>query len=73
MDDKLLTLINEIREDKGEDPVTVIDDDVSLRRDLGFDSMDLAVLTARLDELYSIDIFEKGLVDSIREVRQRLG
>ncbi len=40
---------------------------------MGFDSMDLAVLTARIDEEYGVDIFESGIIDTVKEIKQKLG
>lgn len=73
MDEKLLVIINEILADKGESKIDALADSVSLRNDLGFDSMDLAVLTAKLDEECGIDIFENGIVDKIEDIKRKLG
>lgn len=73
MDEKLLVIINEILTDKGESKIDALADSVSLRNDLGFDSMDLAVLTAKLDEECGIDIFENGIVDKIEDIKRKLG
>ena len=42
--------------------------DLSLRKDLGFDSLDLAELTAKLENIYGIDIFENGIIDRVSEI-----
>lgn len=72
MHEELLKIINEIREDKGELCVKEINPEMSLRNDLGFDSMDLATFTARVDEEFGVDIFETGIVDLLGEVVDKL-
>lgn len=69
----ILDIINEILEDKGEKNIKKIDLDASLRKDIGFDSIDLAVLTAKIDVKYGIDIFEDGIVDTVKEILEKLG
>ncbi len=76
MDNKLQIvagLVNEILDDKGEAAMDNITEKTSLRKDAGFDSMDLAVLTARLDSEYGVDIFADGIVDTVGEVLEKLG
>ena len=69
---KLLDIINEIKEDGGQEPIATIDEASSLRRDIGFDSMDLAVMTAKLEDEFDVDVFEAGLIDSVKEILDRL-
>ena len=45
---------------------------MSLRKDLGFDSFDLAELTVLVEDEFGIDIFADGLVDTIQEVEAKL-
>jgi len=47
---KLIEIVNEVRVNKQQSPVTAINESTRLREDLGFDSLDLAELTARIDE-----------------------
>lgn len=72
MEQKILLIINEIREDKGESRIAEIRPGMSLRKDMGFDSMDLATFTARVDEEFGVDVFEDGVVDLISEVEGKL-
>jgi acyl carrier protein len=54
--------------------ITEISPSHSLRRDLGFDSFDLAELTVKLESRFGIDIFEKKMtVDAVSEVYEILG
>ena len=45
---------------------------MSLRDDLGFDSLMLAELTVHIEEEFDIDIFEDGIVDTIEEILKKL-
>lgn len=68
MKEKLLEIINSIREVKGYEPLTNLDDDANLRTDLGLDSFDLAELTVHIEEFSGIDVFENGIVSTIKEI-----
>ncbi len=68
----LLGKINEVLVESGREPVNALRDDLRLRKDLGFDSLELAVLNVKIEAATGIDIFEGGLVDTIGEVVQRL-
>ena len=66
--EEIANILNDIREEKGEDRLKNINEDMSLRHDIGFDSLDLALLTAKLDDEYDVDVFERGVVDKVSEV-----
>ena len=44
----------------------------SLRGDLGFDSIALAELAVRIEDLYNVDVFEDGLVSTVKEIIEKL-
>lgn len=69
---KLLDIINEIKETKGENLLTSLDKDMKLRDDLGLDSFDLALLTAKIEDEFDIDVFEDGLIETIGEILIKL-
>ena len=73
--EKLLGIINSIRKKKGEQELSAhsFTENSSLRNDIGFDSLDLAELTVRIEDEFGIDIFEHGNVDTIYEILKRLG
>ena len=73
--EKLLRIINSIRKKKGEQELSAqyLTENSSLRNDIGFDSLDLAELTVRIEDGFGIDIFEHGNVDTISEILKRLG
>ena len=64
----LLNIINEIRIDKNEDKISYLDDSLLLRENLDLDSFDLAILTAKIEDKYNVDIFEDGIVQTIGEI-----
>lgn len=68
----LLEVINVIRNNKGLVSLPAIHAEMKLRDDIGFDSLDLAELTARLYEQSRVDVFEAGLVFTVGEVDLRL-
>ncbi len=67
-----LNMVNEIRKDKGEDAVLSVKPEDSLRSDLGFDSMDLAVMTAKIEDQYDVDVFSDGIIDKVQDVYDKL-
>jgi acyl carrier protein len=69
----LLDKINQVLVESGREPVSALRDDMHLRKDLGLDSLELAVLTVKIEAATGIDIFENGLVDTVGQVAKRLG
>jgi acyl carrier protein len=72
MKDSILIIINTVLENRGKKPVTTISDSTHLRNDLGFDSLDLAELTVRIEAEYNIDIFEDGVVNTTGEIMNKI-
>ena len=64
----ILEIINYIRANNSEEPITNITPDMSLRDDYGLDSLDLAEFTVRIEDKYGVDVFEEGVIDTINEV-----
>ena len=69
---ELLTVINQVRANKGLPPLGSLGLEHRLREDVGFDSLDLAELTARIDEHFGVDVFAEGIVYQAGEVQQRI-
>lgn len=67
----LYSIINSCRDNAGL-PNVAITPTLSLRRDLGFDSLELAVLTVRIEAVFGVDVFADGLVDTIGELQAKL-
>jgi acyl carrier protein len=72
MEEKVLSIINEIRAAKEMAPVETISADTKLREDLNLTSFDLAELTVKIDDEFDIDIFEDGLVSTVGEIFTKL-
>ena len=68
----LLDIINDIRSDAGRKPMEALSPEMRLREDLGFDSLELAVLTANLEAQYGVDVFTDGIVATVGEVVAKL-
>lgn len=43
-----------------------------IKRDSGFDSLDLAELTARIEAEFDVDIFEDGIVFKISDILEKI-
>ena len=72
MRDNLRAIVNDILKKKEMQEINSVNPNQSLRRDLGFDSFDLAELTVRIEDRFGIDIFEDGIIDSIDEILEKL-
>lgn len=68
MEEKVVTIINQIRLNKGLEPINSLKPEDNLRKDIGFTSFDLAELTVRIENEFNIDIFENGLVNTLGEI-----
>lgn len=65
---ELLSIINHILLSKGKAEMSSIHSNMNLKNDLGFDSFDLAELTVRIEDIFSVDIFSNGLIYTIGEI-----
>lgn len=73
---KIANIINEICDEKEYkiiDPNSEEFLNLNLRNDIGFDSFDLAQLTVMIEDEFDVDIFEDGIVLTIREILEKLG
>lgn len=68
----LLDIINTVLKNRGKSELSEITNDLHLRNDIGFESLDLAELTARIEAEYDIDIFEDGIVFTVGEIVEKL-
>ena len=68
----LLSTINTIQANRSRSFINSISNDLLLRDDIGLDSLDLAELTVRLESIFDIDIFQKGLVSTIGQILEQL-
>lgn len=65
-------LINEVRANKQQLPVTTLTGSSRLREDLAFVSLDLAELTIRIEERFGVDVFADGLVHTVGEIQEKI-
>ena len=68
----LLNIINTVLLNRGKNEIKSILPTDNLRDDLGFDSLDLAELTVRIEAEYDIDIFADGLINTVGEIEKKL-
>lgn len=69
---KVLNIVNIVLSNRGKSQISKITESFNLRDDLGFDSLDLAELTARIEAEYDVDIFEDGIVMTIGDIMRKL-
>ena len=72
MEQKVLSIINEMRAEKDLEPVAELKEETRLREDLGLTSFDLAELTVKIEDEFDIDIFEDGIVNTLGEIIEKL-
>ncbi len=68
----LKDIINRIRNNKDLEEISELRNDSDLRNDLGFDSLDLAELTVRIEHKFGIDVFADGLVSTVGEIIDKI-
>lgn len=73
MEQKVLSIINEIRKAKNHCNIRKTNVEDNLRNNLEFTSFDLAELTVKIEDEFDVDIFEDGLVNTIGEIYAKLG
>lgn len=71
-DNDLLSLFNQVRENKCQSAITELAPHLRLREDLGFESLDLAELTVRIEEKFGVDVFADGLVHTVGEIQGKI-
>lgn len=68
MIEKLLLIINEMLEESGNNRIEQLESSTRLRDDLKLDSLMLAEFTVRIEDEFSVDVFENGVIYTIGEV-----
>ena len=69
---RLLNIVNQVLANKQRSTLTGLRAEMRLREDIGFDSLDLAELTVRIEEAFDVDVFADGLVRTIGEIEAKL-
>ncbi len=72
MRDTVHQIINTVLANRGKKLIDSLNDSMRLRDDIGFDSLDLAELTVRIEAQFNVDIFEKGIISTVGEIFERL-
>lgn len=72
MKNKILEIMNTVLENRTKEKLSELTSDLNLRDDIGFDSLDLAELTVRIEAEYDIDVFEDGVVSTVGEILEKL-
>lgn len=72
MEETILKIMNTVLENRAKNKLTTINPSMHLRNDVGFDSLDLAELTVRIEAEYDIDIFEDGIVSTVGQIFEKL-
>jgi acyl carrier protein len=70
--EKLLEIVNTVRDNKSLPALTELKPEFDLRTDLGFDSLDLAELTVRIEKDFGIDVFADSFVLTVSDIITKL-
>jgi len=70
--EKIKDIINTVLKNRGKQELNEINENSHLRNDIGFDSLDLAELTVRIEAEYDVDIFEDGIVNTVGEIMHKI-
>ncbi len=68
----ILDIVNQIRADSGREPLATLSSEMRLREELGLDSLELAVLTVKIEAETGLDVFAEGLVSTVGQLQERL-
>lgn len=72
MEQKLLEIINTVLSNRGKEQLKSLNTTIQLRNDIGFDSLDLAELTVRIEAEFGVDIFEDGIVSTMGDIISKI-
>ena len=71
--EEIIFIINTVLKNRGKKTKADNDESCHLRNDLGFDSLDLAELTVRIEAKFNVDIFEDGIVSTVGDIVKKIG
>lgn len=71
--EQLVRIFNTVLTNRGKQTITTLESNSNLMNDIGFDSLDLAELTVRIEAKWDVDIFEEGVVSTVGEILTKLG
>lgn len=72
MIESIKEIINMILHNSNKPMLEELKPEINLRDDLGLDSLDLAELTVRIEDKFSIDIFQDGIVNTVADIMRKL-
>lgn len=72
MEKTILEIINNIRAARNKSQISELHPDDKLREDLDLTSFDLAELTVNIEDIFGVDVFEDGLVNTVGEIYAKL-
>lgn len=65
-------IINIVLKNRGKKEIETVNETSHLRNDIGFDSLDLAELTVRIEVEFDVDIFEGGNVNTVGDILKKI-
>lgn len=68
----LRNVINQVLRESGRPAFDKIDSTMRLKQDLELDSLDLAVLTVKIEAETGIDVFASGVVETVGQILEKL-
>ena len=68
----ILKAINEVLMESGRSERSDVQRSFYLKQDLDLDSLDLAVLTVKIEAATGIDVFADGLVETVGQIVEKL-
>ncbi|MBC8298460.1 MAG: acyl carrier protein [Pelagibacterales bacterium] len=72
METKLLEIFNIVLDNNNKKKIDLLILDQRLQDDIGFDSLELAELTVRIDEAFGVDVFADGIVHTIEDIVDKI-
>ena len=72
METRLLEIFNTVLDNNNKKKIDLLILDQRLQDDIGFDSLELAELTVRIDEAFGVDVFADGIVHTIEDIVDKI-
>jgi acyl carrier protein len=72
MEQKLLRIINSVKRREYRYPITELEPKMKLNDDLGFDSLDLAELSIKIEMDFGVDVFKGKMLFTVGEIMEKL-
>ncbi|MEM7478833.1 MAG: phosphopantetheine-binding protein [Planctomycetota bacterium] len=70
--EEVIVIIDQLMSEQGRGRDCEMTDSILLRKDLGFDSLELAILTVRIEANFGVDVFADGIVSTLGELLARV-